>query len=204
MALNLRSRVDLVRIFKKLSGPFISVTEDYQLSLLDLLSPIPTELIPILENPARLWSCSLSREEFLLADHVEMKQHYAYVWLIPLWLVRYDDVNKHGDEFGPHDHRPKKDSFMFWNCHTSAQIELNLDSYLSSGRQIAESDLIDVVLTFGGASFIEPVLLFLMTSMFLITVLLLVIQLIQPLRLVLQQVVFLLHQLLRALLILLF
>ena len=54
----LRSRVDLVRIFKKLSGPFISNAEDYQLSLLDLLSPIPSEMSSILENPARLWSCS--------------------------------------------------------------------------------------------------------------------------------------------------
>ena len=98
---NLRSRVDFVRIFKKLSGPFISVAGYYQLSLLDLLSPIPSELIPILENPARLWSCSLSREEFLLADQVEMKQHYAYVWLIPLWLVRYDDDAKQVDEIGP-------------------------------------------------------------------------------------------------------
>ena len=111
----MRSRVDLVRIFKKLSGPFISVAEDDQLSLLDLVSPIPTAPIPILENSTRLWSCSLSREEFLLADHVEMKQHYAYVWLIPLWLVRYDDDAKQVDEIRPqlNKKRAKKDSFMF-------------------------------------------------------------------------------------------
>ena len=153
--LNLRSRVDLVRFFKKLSGPLISAVEDYQLSLLDLLPPIPSELIQILENPARLWSCSLSCDEFLLADHVEMKQHYAYGWLVPLWLARYDYDTKQVDEIKPQliKARTKK---PFWNCHTGTQIELNLDSYLSSGRQLAEFGLVDVVLTFGGASFVKP------------------------------------------------
>ena len=143
--LDLRSRVDLIRIFKKLSGPLVSDVEDYQLSLLNLLSPLPSEMRSILENPARLWSCSLTHEEFLLADNVEMKQHYTFVWLIPLWLSQHDADAKH--------------SFMFWNCHAGTQIELNLDTYLSSGRQITESDLIDVILTFGGASFVEPVFL---------------------------------------------
>ena len=84
-------------------------------------------------NPARHRSHGLSREEFLLADHVEMKQHYAYVWLISLWLAQYDDDTKQVNEIGPQLRKAgaKKDSFMFWNCHTGTQIELNLDSYLS-------------------------------------------------------------------------
>ena len=139
--LDLRSKVDLVRVFSKLSGPIDSSAEDCHFSLLDLLAPIPADVMHVLETPARLWTCSLSSEEFLLADNTERQQHYAFVWLIPLWLSHHSD---------------SRQSFMFWNCHSASQVELEFGSYLASGRQIAENELIEVVLAFGGASFVEP------------------------------------------------
>ena len=138
----LRSKVDLVRVFSKLSNPVDPLADDCQLSLLDLLASIPADLTYVLENPARLWSCSLSSDEFLLADNTERQQHYAFVWLIPLWLSHNSD---------------NRQAFMFWNCHSASQVELEFSTYLASGRQIAENELIEVVLAFGGASFVEPV-----------------------------------------------
>ena len=140
--LELRSKVDLVRAFSKLSNPIDLPTEDFHLPLLDLLAPIPADLTYVLETPARLWSCSFSGEEFDLADNFEKQQHYTFVWLIPLWLSHNSD---------------SRQAFMFWNCHSASQVELEFNSYLASGRQVAENELIEVVLAFGGASFVEPV-----------------------------------------------